>query len=194
MQCIVMVQAINFLAFLVSSLQFAFTTLLCINCQAASNQLFDVIELHFHFLRFTTPLCINCQGGLSSGHHCDCTALCFHNICCLNCVEEIDFSSGFSCYCTALCFHNISCFELVIIRSFLQFLHRTARCSHNIAFFLDSQSRPQKKELSFFSWASSPNWSFGGMVCPEFVIFALCSPVSQLVIWVIWRNLGTLWG
>ena len=96
---------------------------------------FDVIELHFHLLRFTTPLCINCQGGLSSGHHCDCTALFFHNICCLNCVEEIDFSSGFSCYCTALCFHNISCFELVIIRYFLQFLHRVARCSHNIVSF-----------------------------------------------------------
>ena len=41
LQCIVMVQAINFLAFLVSSLQFAFTTPLCINCQAASNQLFQ---------------------------------------------------------------------------------------------------------------------------------------------------------
>ena len=96
---------------------------------------FNVSKMHFHSLRFTTPLCINCQGGLSSGHHCDCTALFFHNICCLNCVEEIDFSSGFSCYCTALCFHNISCFELVIIRSFRQFLHRTARCSHNIACF-----------------------------------------------------------
>ena len=50
---------------------------------------FNVSKMHFHSLRFTTPLCINCRGGLSSGHHCD---------------------------CTALCFHNISCFELVIIR------------------------------------------------------------------------------
>ena len=72
---------------------------------------FNVSKLHFYLLRFITPtkeLCINCQGGLSSGHHCD---------------------------CTALCFHNISCFELVIIRSFCQFLHRTPRCSRNTACF-----------------------------------------------------------
>ena len=72
---------------------------------------FNVSKLHFYLLRFITPtkeLCINCQGGLSSGHHCD---------------------------CTALCFHNISCFELVIIRSFCQFLHRTPRCSRNNACF-----------------------------------------------------------